>query len=65
MYDIKREYGLTNSEIANGLDSLSDDDFYEIMSEFAAKHDIDIRTESLGKWIDTVLQEIKIEHDAD
>ena len=59
MKDIKRKYGLTNSEIAQGIDDLSDDDFYDVIQELASLHSIDIRTESFGNWIDLVLNEIE------
>jgi hypothetical protein len=35
MDDFKRQYGLTNCEIAQKLDSLGDDDFLEVFVEFA------------------------------
>ena len=57
MSNFKYEYGLTNSEIAEGIDSLSDDDFYEVFKELAK--DCCNSDESIGSWLDKVLQEIK------
>lgn len=55
--DFKHEHGLTNSEIAEGIDSLSDYDFYEVFKELAK--DRCNSDESIGSWLDKVLQEIE------
>lgn len=42
MNSIKRKHGLTNSEIAELVNNLSDDNFYEVFLELAEINNIDI-----------------------
>ena len=42
MNSIKRKHGLTNSEIAELVNNLSDDDFHEVFLELAEINNVDI-----------------------
>ena len=54
--DMKKEYGLTNHQIAEGLERLSDDDFYEVFVELADIYGV--KKERIGKFIQEALAEI-------
>jgi hypothetical protein len=65
--DFKRKYGLTNSEIAKGIDSLSDDDFLEVFKELWVLHggnldDLEC-TQKFCDWLNTVLNEIEFKEE--
>lgn len=57
MDDFKSKYGLTNSEIAEGLDELSDTDFYEVIVELAKRNNE--TANSFPEWLKQVLSEIE------
>ena len=64
----KETLGLTNYEIAKLIDNLSDDDFYEVMSELGRMNKLQGKeiqnTDDFIKWLDNVLSEIEEEkHD--
>lgn len=49
----KKELGLTNSEIAELIDNLSDDDFYEVMMLLPKETDHTIG-ETIDMWLDEI-----------
>lgn len=50
----KKELGLTNSDIAELINNLSDEDFYEVMTLLPKETDY-----TIGEFIDKCLDEIK------
>ena len=52
----KEELGLTNYEVAEMLNAVSDSDFYDIMWEFAKMNN---RQGSLSEWLANVIQKIE------
>ncbi len=54
---IKQQYGLSNYELAEAINGLSDDDFYGVMFELANLNNCH-RIDQFGDWIKRVLWEI-------
>ena len=54
----KKSLGLTNAQIAELIDNLSDDDFYEVMN-LQGKDAEERKVMTVGQWIDMVMMEIE------